>query len=142
MTAKRKTSGKATSIPKGLATGAAVELGITILGAMFLGRMVSTEWLPWENVGYGIMLTLFLASYLGCCVSCLRIKRQKLMVAVASGAVYFVALLMITALFFGGQYEAVGVTAAIILAGCGTCFLLGNTENRGGKKRNLRKRYR
>ncbi len=141
MTINRKNSGRASSIPAGLALGTAVAMGITILGAVLLGRMVASETMLWENVGYGIMGILFVSSYFGTYISCGRTKRMRLIVTVATGGLYFTVLLMITALFFGGQYEAVGITAAMILAGCGTFFLIGNSAGRGGKGKRSKKRY-
>ncbi len=142
MTIKRSQKGTASSVSAGLTVGTAVSMGITILGAMLLGRMIASEQLPWERVGYGIMLILFLSSFLGAYIACGRIKRKKMMIAGCSGLLYFAVLLMSTALFFGGQYEAVGVTALMILAGSGCCFLVRNTSRRAGKRRKPGKHYR
>jgi hypothetical protein len=42
----------------------------------------------------------------------------------ASGAGYYLTLLAMTALFFGGQYQGMGVTLGLVLAGAGTATLL------------------
>lgn len=121
-------------MPAGLAIGGAVSLGITLLGAAVLAKLVDQETLAWENVGYGVMVVLLLASFLGAMSAWGRIRRQRLLVCAVSSAIYFGLLLSITALFFGGQYEAVGVTAALVLAGSIAAWLLGLHDGRGRKK--------
>ena len=142
MVTNRKPTGRASSIPAGLAVGAAVNVVITCFSALALGKLVDSQKMQWENIGYGIMLLLLAASFAGACAAYAKIKRQRLMVCLLSGMVYFAILLSVTALFFGGQYEAVGVTAALVLAGSGTAGLLGLGSKRGGKTGKLRRHYR
>lgn len=142
MITNQKPSGRAASIPAGLTMGAAISIAITLIAALILGKLVDMEKLPWENIGYGIMLLLFSASFFGAEAANAKIKRQRLLVSLLSGAIYFALLLSVTALFFGGQYEAVGVTAALILAGSGTAGLLDMKGNRGGKHHKMKSRYR
>ncbi len=137
-----KSSGKAASIPGGLASSSAVSLTITILGALLFGKMIDIGKLQWENIGYGIMVLLLAASFLGAWVACARIKRQRMMICALSALLYLGILLSITALFFGGQYEAVGVTSALVFAGSGSAGLLGMREKRGGKRRKTKYRLR
>lgn len=126
------------SLPGGLSIGAAVSMGITLIAAALLAKLVDMEKLPWEKIGYGIMVTLLAASFLGAAAAYGRVKRQRLMVCLLSGVAYYGLLLALTALFFGGQYEAMGVTGALILAGSGTAGLLGLREGRGGKHRRIK----
>lgn len=131
-----KPTGRALSMPAGLIYGAAVSLTITILSALLLAKMLDAEVIAWENVGYGIMILLLMSSTLGSLSACGKIKRQRLVVCALSGAIYFGLLMSITALFFGGQYEAVGVTAILILGGSTSAGLLGLQKERGGRRRN------
>ena len=142
MVTNRKVSGKAYSLPAGLAYGTVISLGITLVSAAVIGKLVDMEKMSWENVGYGVMVLLLAASFLGAVAAYGKIKRQRLPVCLLSGLLYYGTLLLITALFFGGQFEAVGVTAALVLAGSGTAGLIGMRESRGGKKRKIRPGYR
>lgn len=130
-------SGRASSIPAGLALGGAVSVGVTILFAAIMAKLLVSESMTWENAGYGIMVLLIASSFAGAEVAYRKIKRQKLMICMLSGLVYFAILLSITALFFGGQYEAVGVTMGLITAGCGSAALR-IQGRRGGKNRKYR----
>ena len=55
-----------------------------------------------------------------------------------TGVCYYLALLAMTALFFGGQYSALGVTALAVLAGSGGAALLSilteKSKNNHGRK--------
>lgn len=138
MVVNQKPTGRALSIPAGLAFGAVVSLGVTILSAALLAKLVDSEMLAEENIGYGIILLLLAASFTGAMTSYIRIKRQRVLVCLLSGVVYFAMLLSITALFFGGQYDAVGVTAILVLGGSAAAALLGLRDSRGGKRKKIR----
>ena len=142
MVINRKVTGKAASMPAGLALGGTVSLGITLLLAAIIAKMVSGERVAEENIGYWIMALLFVSSAAGAMMANSRIKRQKLLVTALSGLVYMGLLLSITALFFGGQYEAVGVTALVVMAGSLVTALLGGNGSRAGKRRKTGMRHR
>lgn len=142
MVLNQKTTGRAMTIPGGLALGAAVSLGITLLVSAFLAWLVDSEKLPWENIGYGIMFLLLLSSFLGAMAAYVKVKRQRLMICMMSGVLYFGILLSITALFFGGQFEAVGITAALVLGGSAAAGLLGLHGEQGGRGGRKRRRHR
>lgn len=142
MVINQKPTGRASSIQAGLVFGAVISLSATMLAAVVLAKLIESEKMPWESVGYGILALLLISSFLGSVSAYSKIKRQRLMVCLLSGFIYFGILLSITALFFGGQYEAVGETAALVFAGSGTAGLLGLKEKRGGKRKIGRQRYR
>lgn len=142
MVVNRKVSGKAVSMPAGLAVGGAISLGMTLALAGILAKMVETEALAEENIGYGTMILLLISSMLGAMVSSGKIKRQRLLVCALSGVVYMGILLSITALFFGGQYEAVGVTALLVMGGSMTAAFVGLNGKRGGKRRKVARAHR
>lgn len=133
--AGKKMTGRASSIPAGLGAGVGVSVLITLMGTAFLARLLDTETIPWEAVGYGILIMVMLAAMLGCVTAMKKIRRQPGIVCLLSGLSYWGILLAITALFFGGQYEAVGVTLLLIVGGCGCAFLLQTRQGRGGGNR-------
>ncbi len=142
MSGQKKVTGKAFSMPLGLLTGSCVSMGITLSASALLAKLIDTEVMEWDNVGYGIMIMILLASFLGAFISYRKIRRQRMLVCGASGAVYLGILLSITAVFFGGQYEAVGVTAALVLAGSLTAGLLDMYAEGKGKRRKVKIRHR
>lgn len=126
-------------MPAGLAVGALFAMVWTILGALSVAKLIDSEVIPETAVGYGSGLILLTASLGAALVSFSRIKHQRALVCMAAGGIYFLMLLAVTALFFGGQYTGIGVTALLIAAGSGTAVLMG-MSGRGGKRRSAYKK--
>lgn len=135
MTVRQKRTGIALSMPTGLAWGAMSSLGVVLLGTAITAKLIDSEIIKWSDSGYLILVTLILAAWLGGMISFRKIKRQRVAVCMMSGTLLFLLLMVITALFFGGQYSGVGETALLIL--CGS--LLAIPSGNGEKKRNRRK---
>ena len=136
MTVNQKVTGTAMSMPAGIAMGCAVSLLITFAGSLLAAKLISEEVLKDTAIGYSAMFIVMVASAIGTAISEAKVKKMRLQVCLLSGLVYYGSLLGITALFFGGQYQGMGVTALLVLAGTGSVILLGN-QNR--KQRKYRK---
>lgn len=120
--------------------GGLTSLLLTMILSAILAKMVETEALAQRNIGYGVMILLLISSFLGAAAAQGRVKHQRLLVCILSGCVYFLLLLGITALFFGGQYSGMGVTALLVFGGAGTAALLCTRQGKGSHKRKLRSR--
>ena len=129
----QKHTGRALSIPGGLMYGGIVSLVITLIGATIVAKLLDGEILEESEIGYAAMVILMLASCAGTMTAQAKIKRQYLLVSGLSAGLYSAVLFSITALFFGGQYEAVGVTLLLILGGSVLALLLRMGPDRGGK---------
>ena len=138
MVINRKPTGRASSMPAGLLTGGICALAGTLVLSAVLAKLVDMETIPQNKIGYGIMLLLLACAFLGANVACGKIKRQYLMVSVISAGIYFVVLLCITALFFGGQYSGVGVTAILVLGGSLLAAFARSGKGEGRKRRKTR----
>ena len=140
MVSTKKVTGKAASFPVGLAVGLAVSMGITLMSAALLTHLVLSEKMSENAIGYGAMVILLIAAAVGAWIAAVLVKHRWMVVCLGAGGSYFLTLLAITALFFGGQYQGVGVTALLILGGSGGVGLLGLRQ---GKKVSFkRKKYR
>ena len=142
MVTTKKATGRAMSIPGGLALSAAVSLGVTLILSAVVAKMVDAELMGEGAIGYGSLATLLTASISGAAFAAMKIKRQRLMVCLLSGLVYYITLLGITALFFGGQYQGMGITALVIAGGCGTVILMGMKQGKGKEIRHRKKLHR
>lgn len=142
MVVNRKVTGTASSMPAGLALGLCASLAVTIVGSILAANLVLRETIPENGIGYCSMVILLLSSVLGAVVSVNRIKHRRLYVCALSGVVYYGALLATTALFFGGQYQGMGVTAMMVLAGCGAVALLGLKGEKKGSSRGQKFKHR
>lgn len=137
MSAKKKMSGTAFSIPVGLGFSLLTSLGITLFGAAVIAWMLNGEKMGEGSIGYASMVILALAAGFGAFTGVRTIKKLRLQVCMMSGGIYLLTLLAITALFFGGQYQGIGACALIILAVCAVIAFLpsGNPRMGKGKKR-------
>lgn len=142
MSINKNLTGRASSVQAGLFWGCITGLVISICAAAITGKLILSNVVPWESVGYVIMCILMCASFLSAAVSCAKIKRQYLVICALSGFLYFGILLALTALFFGGQYEAVGATAAMVFGGSGCAAIMKMRHLGTGKVRGKAMRIR
>ena len=138
MIINRKATGRASSMPIGVLAGGACALAGTMLTSAVLAKLVDMEIIPQDKIGYGIMVLLLLCAFLGANEACRRVKRQYLIVSAISAGFYYSMLLSVTALFFGGQYSGMGVTAVLVLCGSLLAVFLRSGNREGRKRRKIR----
>lgn len=142
MVSNHKVTGKASNIPMGILLGLSVSILITLVGAAVAAWMISGELTGQETLGYLSAGILLLASAAGSIVAAGRIKRMRVQSGLLSGLSYYLFLLAMTALFFGGQYQGMGVTALMVALGCTSGALVGlkgkTRRSGGGKSRRSR----
>lgn len=125
MVRNQKPTGKAVSIPAGVGIGTLAALGWTLLCAAVLAKLMEMEILPENAVGYGAMMILLSGSFLGSLLAVQKVKSRRLQVSMLTAAGFYLSLLAMTALFFGGQYTGMGVTGLLVFGGSGTSVLMG-----------------
>lgn len=135
---KIKSSGRTTSVPMGIAVGLTGSITLLLLLSAIIAWIIGKGILDYQNIGYAVMIMLLATSVAGSAISYGKIKRRKLMVCIISGVSYFVFLLLITALFFGAQYTAVGETALLIFCGS-IIFALVTVPSKTNKRRKYRR---
>lgn len=138
----QRLSGRADSIPVGLAVGTISSILLTLACTTILAKMVDKGKIQWENIGYGIMVQTMVSSFVGAKIAYMRVKRQRLLICLLSGAIYYSVLIAIAAVFFGGQYDGMAVTALLVLAGCTSASLLGLRFGKTGQHKIKKIRHR
>ena len=122
---------------KGILIGVLVSLGVMLLSAGLLVFMISKGSLQESSIGYAALVVLLLSSALGASMAAGITERKKMFTGIITALTYGICLLACTALFFGGQYQGVGVTMLVILAGGVLPALIGNKEKK--KYKSVRK---
>lgn len=120
----QKLFGRALGIPAGVGLGALISLLITLVGAALVSYLIAAEKIGEGTIGFSALIILSVAAAIGAWCAVSVVKRLRLQVSMMSGGSYYLILLALTALFFGGQYEGMGVSALIILAGCALVALI------------------
>ena len=138
MVTQHRVTGRAASLPSGLAAGAAVSMVVTILVCSLGAWLISSEILAQEYIGYCAIGALLMASILGGMTAMKRTKRKRLPVSLMNGGIYYFMLIALTILFFDGSFRGMGVTLAVVLIGS----LIAVLPADGHKKRNLGQRHK
>jgi len=137
-----KVTGKAMSLPVGILVGIGISTIITLLGCCLLAYLICAERMNGDAIGYGTMIILLASAGTGAWSATALVKRRKELVAALIAIGYYLVLLLITALFFGGVFRGMVTTAIVILAGSATALLYGMKGNGLSYKGNYRKRIR
>lgn len=136
-----KLTAKAKSIPAGLVLGVAAAMAVTGVGSAAAAWMILRGFLQETAAGYCAMVILLLSSAVGAALAAGTIQRLRAQMCLAAGGGYYLCLLAVTAAFFGGRYEGMGVTALMVLCGTVLVILLApGGKNRAGCRR--RKKHR
>ena len=116
-------------------------MAVTCILSFLVAWLVESDVIRQDRIGYGSMGILLLAALMGTTVAKGKVKVRLAAVALATGLCYFLCLLALTALVFGGQYTGLGVTGLMIFGASGAAALVGIRGGRGGKRyrRNLPK---
>ena len=144
MVANQRVTGRARSIPTAVGLGLLTAVGVTAAGCGIVAAWIDGGQLSVEAVGYGAIAILLSASFLGAALAIGLARRQRLQVALILGTVYYVCLLLVNGLAFGGELSGAVVTALVILAGCICAAMLpaGKGNASGRKRRNMVKLYK
>lgn len=142
MVAQHRATGRAASIPSGLAVGAAVSVIVTLIICSLGAWLITSEIMPQERIGYCSIAALLLSAILGGMTAMNRVKRKRLAVSLMNGGIYYALLIAVTILFFDGSFQGMGVTLAVILLGSVIAVLTakrGHNLNSGQKRRKIRR---
>jgi len=132
-------TGRSSGVSVGILIGVLVCVGVTLIATVILAWLITTEKMGESAVGYGAMVALLLSAILGSWTASAKIGRLRTQVCLITGGIYYLVLLSITALFFGGQYQGMGVAAILVIAGSGVTALLGIREKKS-RKNKIKKR--
>jgi len=138
---KHKTR-KPNAIPGVVALGLGVSMLITLLGTAILAYLISSEKIGEGSLNPGSMVVLFLGTAAGSWLVMAQVKEKKWIALSAYALSYFLILLSMTALFFGGEYIGIGKSVIVILTGCASSFLPGIIGKRKGSGRHKIPSYR
>ena len=134
----RKAKGKSTTAVGAMAKGVLWAVLLTLAGAVTLGKLVDRQILQMESVGYGAMAVLGVSAWVAASSAIKGMYGNRYLNAAIGSGVYFAVLLLVNALFFGGEYPGFWSGLAVTLLGMGTAVLTTGQ----GRGRASRKRYK
>lgn len=134
----KKITGRAPSLGKSVAAGVLLGTAWTVLCAVILAKLIDSGVMPMEKVGYGSMAAVLSAVFAGASLAGRKAGHMVVQAAAISGAAYFLCLLLVNALFFGGSYSGMAVTFVLIALATAAAILTAGK----GSGRHRRKRYK
>ena len=117
----------------GRGTGLALGLCL-VLTALFAGA-ISREWVPESAMGYGAAGILLLSAGAGAYAAGRWYPAKGAAASCLGGLGYFLVLLLLGALFFGGRFHGILVSALLILGAVGAAVLLSARRGKGRKRK-------
>lgn len=120
--------------------GAGVALGVSFLLTAIFAYAMAKEWIGEKSVGFIASAILILAAGGGALLASGMYPQRRMLVCLAAAGVYFLFLLLGAALFFGGDFRGLPVTAALVCGSAVAAGLIG-AKSAGGRKKKY-KRYR
>ena len=132
-------NGRAVSLPAGLSGAVGISMVATVAASALGAYLVSIEWIAEQHIGIWSMGTLILSSVMGGMTAAQRIKRLRIQMALLNGMIYFLMLLCLTLLVFGGKITGMGTTLVLIGIGSVGGGMLSKHERGKGKGRRRKK---
>lgn len=123
----------------GLVVGAATSMSISLLGAGLTAYLIESEKIGEGSIRTAAMVITILSASIGAWMAMAKVQKQRMQVCLLCGLAYYLLLISTTAMFFGGQYYGMGISALAVLGGCGTVAFL---ASRGSGKKGRKKMYR
>ena len=134
----KKITGRAPSLGRSAAAGVILGVIWTMISAVIIAKLVDMEIIPMEKVGYGSMTAILSAVFFGATLAGKKAGHMVIQAAALSGGAYFLCLVLVNALFFGGSYVGMGITFLLVaLATASAILMMGQ-----GSGRRRRKRYK
>ncbi len=128
-------------IPMSIGVGVMISMAGMLAGALALAAVIHKGKMSPDAMGYGVLAVLMISSVFGSLIACTRVSGKRLIVGAVTSAVYLLVLLCMTALFFGGRYQGVAVTALVVLGGGIISALLTTRHGKGTGKKHKKHRY-
>ena len=135
MVLNRKVTGRASSVPAGLVAGVLCELVLTLIISVVSAYLVSAEFVSQDKIGYCAIAVLIMSSIVGTTVTIKRIKKMPIQMAAINGLLFYGLLLAMTALFFGGQYDGMGITLLVVALGSGVGGIMASRKSNRRKQK-------
>lgn len=132
----KQQTGRSPNLAKAGAAGVLTALVTGILGTGVLAKLVDAEIMKVENLGYGVLILHLLCVFLGARSAMGRGGHRAIAAAGITAAGYYLCLLLVNGLFFGGNYTGLGVTLVLtVLAAAGAIGISGKGRGRAHRKR-------
>lgn len=142
MSVRKKRGNFALSPLAAIVIGAVTALAFSTLICVLLASMISSGKMSFSAAEKMIILTQGIAALLGAWIAAGIAKQKRVQICLITAGAYFLCLLAMTALLFGGQYKGLVLPLFSVLTGAGVAALSGIRTKNGKKLKALKRSYR
>ena len=135
MNKKRNTSMGGSVKVRRTITGVACSFLVTMVVTAIFAGMISKKLIPEERIDYCMVVILLVSTIAGAVIAISKCD-NRVLTGIYIGIAYLAMLLTLTAIFFGGEYQRIGVTSSIVLI---ACFFAAMLRKNGSKNLKFRK---
>ena len=109
---------------------------LTLAGAIIIGKMMDMEIIATTAVGYGAMIVLAISAWAGAAWAVRGLGWDRILSAATGAGGYFLLLLIVNAVAFGGSYPGFWSALVITSLSAGLAvFMSGKGRGRAPRKR-------
>lgn len=126
--------GQAPSMAKAILWGTGIGILWAAVCAAIIAKLLDSEVLRMESVGYGSLIAHLTAVFIGSKAAMGKAGHMPMPAAAATGVCYYLCLLLVNALFFGGYFTGMGTTLLLVVLAAGASILTAG-QGRGHKRR-------
>lgn len=138
----KKTSAQSPAQWKLLLTAVGIAGLLSIAGACMTALLLDREVLQMEQVGYAAMVILLIGGFTSARIGMKGRGEGQYIWGLAAALGFFLMLLAAGGLFYGGHFEGIGVSLAVIAAGAGGALLMHGVRRSGSPMRRYKTRVR
>ena len=131
----KKVTGTAPSLLRAVSSGITASCVCAILWAAVLAKLLDGEVIKMESVGYWAMAAHVTAALAGSLFAAGRAGHRRALTMGITGVGYYICLLLVNALFFGGRFTGLGVTFLLVAAAVGVGTLTAGKGSAGTRRR-------
>lgn len=117
MTKTHRVKGAPLPLWNAMLLGWGISIGITLLATAIIARFILSEFLPSGSIGYIAMGIILISVIAGSVKAAGSVIKQRAIVSVTNGVLYWLTLVLVNALACKGEYHGLWVTLFLALGG-------------------------
>ena len=123
-------------------SGTAISMAVAFAGAAIYAWVILAGKVEQNTAATAAGTVLFLSAFIGSWIAANMAEGKKLQTALISGGSFLAILLLITAAFFGGQYNGVWIGVILTLTASLATAMLSLRRGKTGNQKRWKKPYR
>ena len=130
------------NVYKGIIVGVLTALAVSLIFSLVFTWLILGGKIGENSMKFSGMITMVAASFSGAAISVKLIEKQRFLIGAIVSLFYIAILLMITALFFEGQYQNIIANIVLVLVGSALACVMPIGKKKQTCRIRKKRRYR